>query len=49
MDHKRRSLKELDKVIEEILRRAPKEWFECVDSIIDEQKKNCKNPNNTKN
>lgn len=46
MDHKRKSLKELDGVIEEILGHAPKEWFESLNKIINEQQKNNENSPN---
>ena len=37
MKNKRRSLEELDDVIDEILTQAPTEWFEEIDKIIKEQ------------
>jgi hypothetical protein len=36
--NKRRSLEELDDVIDEILTQAPTEWFEEIDKIIKERK-----------
>ena len=37
MRNKRRSLEELDDVIDEILTQAPTEWFSEIDKIIKEQ------------
>jgi hypothetical protein len=37
MKNKRRSLEELDDVIDEIFTQAPTEWFSEIDKIIKEQ------------
>jgi hypothetical protein len=37
MKNKRRSIEELDDVIDEILTQAPTEWFSEIDKIIKEQ------------
>ena len=36
--NKKRSLLELDDVVDEILARAPPEWFSEIDNIIEERK-----------
>lgn len=37
MKNKRRSIEELDDVIDEILTQAPTEWFSEIDKIIKKQ------------
>ena len=36
--NKRRSLSELDDVVDEIIAQAPPEWFSEIDKIIEERK-----------
>jgi hypothetical protein len=36
--NKKRSLSELDDVVDEIIARAPPEWFSEIDKIIEERK-----------
>ena len=36
--NKKRSLSELDTVVDEILAQAPPEWFSKIDKIIEERK-----------